>query len=221
MNYFDREENYLELIKLEDDHKSEVELSEAEILTHFPSCLVRLRKNIKKTKQELSKTGERGRKIYRLKKGVHESRDDQMGAILDCLYREIVKKGINQKIDELIDRLEAVENEYRKIKAYKKRIGIKRKVEPNEYDNWDDLKENALNIDIELILSRHGVEKCRNGFYKCPLHSEKTGSFKVYKGDDRDSFYCFGCGEAGDVISLYEKLNNCDFKTALKELKEI
>ena len=37
----------------------------------------------------------------------------------------------------------------------------------------------------------------------CPFHSEKTPSFHVYT--DTQSFYCFGCGAGGDVITFTKK----------------
>lgn len=54
---------------------------------------------------------------------------------------------------------------------------------------------------------------------KCPLHSEDTGSFRYY--DYSNTFYCFGCGEGGDVIKLhisFMKINmstNVDFANAV------
>src|SRR3954470_21279304 len=39
----------------------------------------------------------------------------------------------------------------------------------------------------------------------CPLHEEKTPSFTVFKND---SFYCFGCGEWGDVVDLHARVDN-------------
>ena len=34
----------------------------------------------------------------------------------------------------------------------------------------------------------------------CPFHSEKTPSFTVFT--QSQSFYCFGCGAGGDVVSF-------------------
>lgn len=52
----------------------------------------------------------------------------------------------------------------------------------------------------------------------CPFHSEKTPSFTVYRGKDRDLFKCFGCGAKGDVIKFVEMLYNTDTKGALRML---
>lgn len=50
----------------------------------------------------------------------------------------------------------------------------------------------------------------------CPFHSEKTPSFVVYP--ETQSFYCFGCGAGGDVISFVKKINNVDYVEAVKTL---
>ncbi len=50
----------------------------------------------------------------------------------------------------------------------------------------------------------------------CPLHSEKTPSFVVYP--ETQSFYCFGCGAGGDVITFIKKINNVDYVEAVKTL---
>jgi DNA primase len=52
----------------------------------------------------------------------------------------------------------------------------------------------------------------------CPFHQEKTPSFMV--SPERQSFRCFGCGESGDVISFYQKIEGLDFPEALKLLGE-
>ncbi|MBW6519685.1 MAG: DNA primase [Desulfoarculaceae bacterium] len=51
---------------------------------------------------------------------------------------------------------------------------------------------------------------------RCPFHGEKTPSFSVHPG--QQFYYCFGCGESGDVFSFMMKYHNLDFPTALQEL---
>jgi hypothetical protein len=53
----------------------------------------------------------------------------------------------------------------------------------------------------------------------CLWHKESTPSLTYYP--ETNTFYCFGCGEHGDSVALYRKLNNCDFKTALKDLNKL
>lgn len=53
----------------------------------------------------------------------------------------------------------------------------------------------------------------------CPFHGEKTPSFTWYK--DSNSFYCYGCAEAGDVIAFYMKMYKVDFKEAIKQLSNL
>ncbi len=50
----------------------------------------------------------------------------------------------------------------------------------------------------------------------CPFHSEKTPSFCVYH--DTQSFYCFGCGTGGDVITFIKKAENLSYVEAIHSL---
>ncbi len=52
----------------------------------------------------------------------------------------------------------------------------------------------------------------------CPFHGEKTPSFTVYP--ENNSFYCFGCGAGGDVITFIKKIENLDYIDAVKFLAE-
>jgi len=49
----------------------------------------------------------------------------------------------------------------------------------------------------------------------CPFHIEKTPSCTVYS----DHFYCFGCGEGGDVIDYLCRRYDCNKAELLKRLK--
>lgn len=50
----------------------------------------------------------------------------------------------------------------------------------------------------------------------CPFHSEKTPSFTVFPSTS--SFYCFGCGAGGDVITFLMKAENLDYAEAVETL---
>lgn len=50
----------------------------------------------------------------------------------------------------------------------------------------------------------------------CPFHGEKTPSFYAHR--DKQFWHCFGCSEGGDVFTFYQKMENVDFRDALKEL---
>lgn len=50
---------------------------------------------------------------------------------------------------------------------------------------------------------------------RCPLHNEKTASFTVYPNG---KYYCFGCGESGDIITFVMKYFNIGFNAALFRL---
>lgn len=52
----------------------------------------------------------------------------------------------------------------------------------------------------------------------CPFHNEKTASFNV--NQDKQFFYCFGCGTGGDVFSFIMKIENLEFIEAAKRLAE-
>jgi len=56
-------------------------------------------------------------------------------------------------------------------------------------------------VDINTAAENYGLNVRKNTAL-CPFHNEKTGSLKLY----HDHFYCFGCGEHGDVIKLTGKL---------------
>jgi DNA primase len=64
------------------------------------------------------------------------------------------------------------------------------------------------------IISRYGIKINNSGHCNCPFHKEKTGSMKIYS----DGYYCFGCGEGGDIFSFVQKMDNITFKEAFFEL---
>ncbi len=67
---------------------------------------------------------------------------------------------------------------------------------------------------VDVISSYVTLKKAgKNMKGLCPFHSEKTPSFTVY--EDTQSFYCFGCGAGGDVISFIMRQENLDYVSAV------
>ena len=50
----------------------------------------------------------------------------------------------------------------------------------------------------------------------CPFHDEKSPSFNVTPA--RGMYYCFGCGEGGDVITFITKIEGLSFNEAVERL---
>lgn len=74
--------------------------------------------------------------------------------------------------------------------------------------------------DIETVISQYVVLKRRgkNLVGLCPFHNEKTPSFTIYP--ENGSFYCFGCGVGGDVITFTGLIENLDYVESIKLLAE-
>lgn len=74
--------------------------------------------------------------------------------------------------------------------------------------------------DITDVVSSYVNLKRAGRLYsgRCPFHSEKTPSFYVYP--DTQSFYCFGCGTGGEVITFIRKIENLDYIEAVKLLAQ-
>ena len=82
------------------------------------------------------------------------------------------------------------------------------------------LEELRSRVDIESVISPY-VNLRRRGknlVGLCPFHNEKTPSFTVYP--ENDSFYCFGCGVGGDVITFVRRIENLDYLEAVKMLAD-
>lgn len=124
----------------------------------------------------------------------------------DFLY-DLTIEYLNKKIKEL----------NRRIRTYQFRNDalMGKEITSKSYD-----LEAIKQVPIEQIMpSRPIFHSPNREKYICPLHTEKTASFTVYK--DTNSWYCWGCNSFGDVIDLYMRLNNCDFQTACGQLLAI
>jgi len=108
------------------------------------------------------------------------------------------------------ERAEGYEKQIRRFKYYHNACSSKPRVSAEL--NIEQAKE----FPIGDLLAGKGWKTSNRQTYLCPLHNEKTPSFVWYI--QNNSWYCFGCGQGGDVIDLYMKLHNVDFKSAVNKL---
>ena len=83
----------------------------------------------------------------------------------------------------------------------------------------DEIIEEVRNQnDIVDVISEYVKlqKKGANYFGLCPFHNEKSPSFSVSPG--KQMYYCFGCGEGGNVISFVMKYENYSFIEAVQML---
>lgn len=74
---------------------------------------------------------------------------------------------------------------------------------------------------ISEVIGRH-VELKRAGTGSwmglCPFHAEKSPSFHV--NEQRQYFYCFGCGAKGDVFTFLQQVEHQSFPEVLRDLAQ-
>lgn len=69
-------------------------------------------------------------------------------------------------------------------------------------------------INTREASARYGVEVNRHGKALCPFHNDRYPSLFV----DDDHYYCYACGEHGDVIDFTAKLYGLSLYDAAKNL---
>lgn len=84
---------------------------------------------------------------------------------------------------------------------------------PREYIEELTQRSDILDVIQGYVQLRH---RGRTHTGLCPFHGEKTPSFVVYP--ETQSFYCFGCGAGGDVVTFVKRIDNVDYIEAVKTL---
>ena len=86
----------------------------------------------------------------------------------------------------------------------------------------------TTSVDLAALKRRHlladvveaaGVQLRGRGRVRqgvCPFHEEAEGSFTVYA--DTERFYCFGCGEGGDVLDFVQRIEDLSLPEAIRRL---
>ena len=82
------------------------------------------------------------------------------------------------------------------------------------------LRELRDNNDIVSVMQGYVELKRAGSTYscRCPFHSERTPSFHVYP--DTQSYYCFGCGAGGDVVTFIRQIENLDYMESVRFLAQ-
>jgi len=146
---------------------------------------------------------------------------------LDDLYCED-KQNISEVCTRKFDRLDVPEWYHNFIIDFFKKVAGETQKKLNKFrfyhsfclgkvDDRNTLDiENAKSVPIGTLLGEPHGKTARRQFFLCPLHDESTASFCWYKKQNK--WWCFGCGIGGDVIDLYQKLYDVEFKEAIKYL---
>ena len=70
---------------------------------------------------------------------------------------------------------------------------------------------------VDVISSYVSLRKKGSTYFGlCPFHNEKSPSFSVSR--EKQMYYCFGCGQGGDVYSFLMEYNKMSFMEAMQEL---
>ena len=82
------------------------------------------------------------------------------------------------------------------------------------------IDEIVFRNDVETVIGSYVTLKRAGSNYQapCPFHSERTPSFTVFPATK--SFYCFGCGAGGDVVTFVMRAENVDYVDAIKILAD-
>jgi DNA primase len=79
-----------------------------------------------------------------------------------------------------------------------------------------DEVRNRIDV-VDLISEYLQLKKAgRNHQGLCPFHAEKTPSFSVSR--EKQFFYCFGCGEGGNIFTFVMKMEGLSFPEAVRHL---
>ena len=73
-------------------------------------------------------------------------------------------------------------------------------------------------VTMRRLCERYGIEVNHAHKARCPFHADRAPSMHVY--DDNRGWWCFVCGEGGDVINFTERFFKIPFRDAMARLNE-
>lgn len=139
---------------------------------------------------------------------IKTSCEENLQSALNSLKQPSINKSYNHlwienELHKLETRLlkEAYEPTIRRIEGMKKQV------------------VGEINDSMIVRAKEHPIADILNvnprGNISCPFHQDKKPSFQIKKNN---TYTCYSCGDFGDAIDLYRKLNNTDFISAVKAL---
>ena len=94
-------------------------------------------------------------------------------------------------------------------------VGLSAGMDRRKHDYIDYAAVVKSKVSVPSVVSRYlsAVKVVRNRI-PCPIHNGTDRNLLLHQ----DHFYCFVCGEGGDVIRLVRHIFQCSFTDALKRL---
>jgi len=112
---------------------------------------------------------------------------------------------------------------WRELEIHKKYIEKLKTYYKEQYEVFGSYKREKFDINslsIEEVISRYiSLPKNLRRNLRCPLHKDKTASFRIYP--DTQSFYCFGCHKGWNAVNFVSAIENINNKEAFKKLAHL
>jgi len=90
--------------------------------------------------------------------------------------------------------------------------------EQSNTKNYKKFDIQSVNI-IDVLGQYMKLPKNLNRNGPCPLHKEKTGSFRIYK--NTNTFYCFWCHKWGNIVNFVSEIEGITTKEAYIKLAQL
>lgn len=82
-------------------------------------------------------------------------------------------------------------------------------------EDYDEVKQR---LSMRQVAEHYGCKVNQKGTCLCPFHADNNPSLKIYENDK--GYYCFTCGNGGDVVKFVGKLFGMRNEDACKKLIE-
>lgn len=148
----------------------------------------------------------------------------ELSAQHDRLEAERATAGFNeQELSDVFLQYWAVSDDIEMLEGEIKKYSNRQEIKKAGYEITDELiAEVKDSISIPMMCKQQDIRMKRSGADKlvivCPFHDEDSPSCMIYV--EQDSWWCFGCGQGGDVLKFYMLLTELDFVPAMHQLVE-